>query len=261
VRRETFSTDGPIRLDVDVPAGIVRVEATQTHEAEVELEALASASEELLDQVRVSFFGGVLVVDAPERDGFRRPRFGVRIRCPHGSRATIRTRSAEVVGDGSFAEASVSSTAGDIDWHEIAGDGEFNVVTGRLRVARVGGRLDLNTVSGDAVVGEVGGPLRVHAVSADVTVDVAAGPVKVETVSGDLELRAVVTGEIELGSVSGDLRVGVKRGSVLRVDATAVSGELESAIDLSGAEEVAEEGPFVDLRARTISGDLRIARA
>jgi DUF4097 and DUF4098 domain-containing protein YvlB len=131
-----------------------------------------------------------------------------------------------------------------------------------VRVGPVGGAVSINTVSGDATLERVGGRLRVNAVSGDVVVRHAAGPVKADTVSGDLELASVEGGRVELNSVSGDLRVGIKRGSRLAVDATAVSGELESEIEL--ASDVAAggtDGPVVDLRARSISGDLRISRA
>jgi DUF4097 and DUF4098 domain-containing protein YvlB len=86
--------------------------------------------------------------------------------------------------------------------------------------------------------------------------------VRAKTISGDLELESVAAGEVEIDSVSGDVQVGITRGSRLAVDATAVSGDLESEIELGGDEAAGGgEGPLVELRARTISGDLRIVRA
>ena len=104
--------------------------------------------------------------------------------------------------------------------------------------------------------------MRVNSVSGDVSVREASEGVKVESVSGDVQLDSVEAGNVELNSISGDLRVGIKRGSRLAVDANAVSGDLRSDIELgTDAEAAGDDGPLVDLRARTISGDLRITRA
>jgi DUF4097 and DUF4098 domain-containing protein YvlB len=117
-------------------------------------------------------------------------------------------------------------------------------------------------VSGDSMLERVGGRLRVNSVSGDVTVREAKEGVKVESVSGDVRLESVESGDVELNSISGDLQVGIRRGSRLAVDANAVSGDLRSDIDLeSDAGAAGDDGPLVDLRARTISGDLRITRA
>ena len=139
---------------------------------------------------------------------------------------------------------------------------EFNTVSGDLRAGPIGGNAQLNAVSGDAVLERVGGRLRANAVSGGVTVREASGAVKVESVSGDVQLDSVAAGDVELNSISGDLHVGIKRGSRVGVDATAVSGDLDSDIELgSGEDTAADDGPLVELRARTISGDLRISRA
>src|SRR5262249_17053377 len=138
---------------------------------------------------------------------------------------------------------------------------EFKTVSGRLRVGPVGGRLGVETVSGDVLLERAGGPFKAHGVSGDLNLREAADSVEVETVSGSLRLGSVETGKVVLASVSGDVLVGGKRGSRVAVDATAVSGALESEIDLDDAAPAGGEGPLVDLRARTISGDLHIVRA
>ena len=41
MRRETFSTPGATRLNLDIPAGRIEVETAKTDETQVELEALS----------------------------------------------------------------------------------------------------------------------------------------------------------------------------------------------------------------------------
>ena len=269
MRSERWDTEQPIRVDVEVPAGRVRVDTGDGGEVDVELTPGdgSEGSREAVERARIEFHGDELRVEVPEQRVWgisfgRRPSVELRVRCPHGSSLAAKTRSADVEARGRFARASVSTTSGDVELTEVENEAELNTVSGDLRVGPVGGRVSVNSVSGDAVLDRVGGQLRVNCVSGDVTVREAAGPVKADTVSGDLDLESVEAGDVDLSSVSGDLRVGIKRGSRLAVDATAVSGDLESEIELAGdAHAGGTDGPVVEVRARSISGDLRIVRA
>jgi DUF4097 and DUF4098 domain-containing protein YvlB len=269
MRSERWEAGQPIRVDLEVPAGRVRVDTVDGGEVAVELAPGdgSEGSRESVERARIEFHGDELRVEVPEQRVFglsfgRRASIELRVRCPHGSSLATKTRSADLEARGRFRRASVSTTSGDVELAEVEDEAELSSVSGDLRVGPIGGRTNVNTVSGDAVLDRVGGPLRINCVSGDVTVREAAGPVKADTVSGDLDLESVEAGDVDLNSVSGDLRVGIKRGSRLAVDATAVSGDLESEIELAGhAEAGGTDGPVVEVRARSISGDLRIVRA
>ena len=269
MRSERYDTAEPIRLNLEVPSGRVRVETHDAPETTLELEPAHDdeASRELVERARIDFRGSELSVEVPEIRTFgisfgRRGSVILRVRTPHGAIAQIKTRSADVEARGRYARVDINSTSGDIEAGEVEGDAAFNTVSGDLRAGRIGGEAQVNTVSGDALLESVGGRLRVNCVSGDLTVREAADSVKVETVSGDVQLDSLESGDVELSSISGDLRLGIKRGSRLGVDATAVSGDLESDIELGSGEGAGgEDGPLVELRARTISGDLRITRA
>ena len=81
------------------------------------------------------------------------------------------------------------------------------------------------------------------------------------SVSGDVVLAAVLAGPVDVRTVSGDVRVGIRRGSTLWVDATSVSGSMQSELPMEDQPPAGPEGPLVELRARTVSGDVRIVRA
>ena len=208
--------------------------------------------------------GHELVVEVPSERGFG-IRFGrqagvrLRVRCPEGAAVKLRTRSADVEARGRFGPTDVKTFSGDIALASVEGDAWLNSTSGDIQVASVTGGLELKTVSGDSQVGSVGGELKVDAVSGDVRVDGAAGSVRSKTVSGDQRLT-VAEGKVALVSVSGDVEARVRPGSRVFVDANAVSGEVSSELELSGAAPNGE-GPLVEIRARTVSGDVRIARA
>ena len=62
-------------------------------------------------------------------------------------------------------------------------------------------------------------------------------------------------------SVSGDVELAVKPGQSLYVDASSVSGEMTSELGLGDAPPADSSSAVHELHVRTISGDLRIARA
>ena len=97
-------------------------------------------------------------------------------------------------------------------------------------------------------------------VSGDITIGEAYDNVNANTVSGDQELGAVMTGIVAAHSVSGDVTIAVRRGSRAFLDCKTVSGDTSSELELT-ADAPAGDGPLVEIRAKTVSGDIRITRA
>ena len=88
----------------------------------------------------------------------------------------------------------------------------------------------------------------------------AGSSVSVNTASGDQEIGSAVEGSVTLKSASGDLKVGIREGSTLWVDARSRSGEVRSELPVSDAPPEGD-APHVELRANTMSGDITVARA
>jgi DUF4097 and DUF4098 domain-containing protein YvlB len=83
--------------------------------------------------------------------------------------------------------------------------------------------------------------------------------VGVNTVSGDVELESV-GGPCRVSCVSGDVQVATRPGLALWIDAQSVSGSVTSDLDVGDAP-AGGGGQQVDLRIRTVSGDVRITRS
>lgn len=246
MRTETFHTPGTPSLAVRVPSGSVELETVDGEETRVELEGLNDAGREAVeratieqsrDEVRVELVqeGRVILT-------FRSPKVRLRVTCPHGTRLRADVVSADLTARGRLGAAQVKSVSGDVDVAEVEGDLDLKSVSGSASVSRVGGSATLNTVSGD---------LRVHELG---------GSAKGKTVSGDLELDSVRSGEVSVQSVSGDVKVGIVAGTGVWMDLKSLSGDTRS--ELAAAEGPAEgEGSSVEIRAKTVSGDIRLVRA
>ncbi len=125
----------------------------------------------------------------------------------------------------------------------------------------VDGDLSVKTASGDVDARAVGGPVAVHSVSGDVLLGRVTGSCTVGTVSGDVAIESLAAGGLRANAVSGDVHVAVERGLRLWIDAQSVSGSMRSDLDLGDASPTEESETVVELRIRTVSGDVDIRRA
>jgi DUF4097 and DUF4098 domain-containing protein YvlB len=132
--------------------------------------------------------------------------------------------------------------------------------SGDVQLGSVGGRLDVSTASGDVVVQAATGGGAIRTASGDVVVREAGERLGVMTASGDLVIAAIANGALDLKSASGDMRIGIAPGSRFHVDARSLSGETRSDLEILGVE-TTTEGPLVELKATSMSGDIRIVRA
>jgi DUF4097 and DUF4098 domain-containing protein YvlB len=256
--RQEFQTPEPPELVVRIPAGRIEVETADTAETVVEVEALRGDDE----NIRVEQRGRQIVIEARRKGlGFLRgEEYDVRVRAPHRSALEVETGAADVEARGLLGSLDAKSAAGDVIVQTVEGEVVVRSASGDVIAKDVSGRVDVNTASGDVIVRSAGGGASVHSASGDVVFGEASGRINVNTASGDQTIESVTEGSVELKSMSGDVKVGIKQGSRLRVDARSMSGETSSELEILGAE-TTTEGPLVELKAATMSGDIRVVRA
>ena len=281
MRTETFQTPDEVRLDVRLGSGEIRLETADTAETTVTLEPLRDneASATAVAEARVELRGQEIVVDVRDRRrGFRGADVLVEIHCPSGASVRAKSGSADVEGHGRFGSVEVETGSGDVQFSEVSGDAEINAASGDVQLASIGGEARINTASGDVQVAAIAGDAKINSASGDVMLREAGGRLDVNSASGDVQIRelgssaslntasgdqtlgSVSQGKVSLKSASGDLKIGIREGSTLWVDARSRSGEVRSELPVS---DLPPEGdaPHVELRANTMSGDITVVRA
>ena len=267
-----FDTPGTPRLRVRNPSGLIVVEAVETDRTTVELEALRNdeATREAIAKSTVELNGNEVLVEVGGGVGFgigpawisfgRSPQVGVKIVCPLGSELDCSTAAADVSATGSLGEVQVKTASGDVSVEQVA---ELRVTSasGDVRAGSVEGEARIQTVSGDVRLGSVTGPASATLVSGDLAIDEAQSDVSGKTVSGDQRIGAIREGQIKLQSVSGDVRLGVRPGTRMRIDATSTSGDVSSEFDIKDGPSAESSGKEARLQIKTVSGDVEIIRA
>jgi hypothetical protein len=269
----TFDTPGQSRLRIRNPSGLISVEAADTDRTTVELVALRDddATREAVEKATVELNGSeVLVEVGVAGKGFgvgpawisfgRTPQVGVRIRCPEGSDLDCATASADVAAQGRLGAVEVKTASGDVAVEHVAGL-RLQSASGDVRATLVDGEARVQTVSGDVRLGSVTGPAEATLVSGDLAIDEAQSDLSGKTVSGDQRIGAIREGQIKLQSVSGDVRLGVRPGTRLRIDASSTSGDISSEFDVKDQPSEGPSGSEARLQIKTVSGDVEITRA
>jgi DUF4097 and DUF4098 domain-containing protein YvlB len=271
--QKTFEVHGPVGLDVRLNSGEIQVEtANDPNRLELELIAHDEESQTLVDNARVELRDDhgkpQLLVDVPQRRGggfnfgflFGRHGITCRIHAPLGSSLSVRSRSADVIARGTLGGLTVATASGDVEVERVDGSVNVKGASADIRAHEVTGSLNVQTASGDVDIDIVRGAANAASASGDVRIDEAYDNVNANTVSGDLELGAVLRGNITAHSVSGDVQIGVRRGSKVFLDCNTVSGDTTSELELTPDAPIGD-GPLVEIRAKTVSGDIQITRA
>jgi DUF4097 and DUF4098 domain-containing protein YvlB len=265
--QKTFEVQGTPEVEIRLNAGDIEVDATLEGRVEVELRAHDDEAQQLVDEARVELQASRVLVDLPQKRGgfsfgslFGRQGITCRVRCPEGSLLTVRTRSADVSVRGAIGSLNVASASGDVEADRVHGGVNVKSASGDVNVRLVTAGVNVQTASGDIELGAVRGAVNVNTASGDVIIGEADDNVNVNTVSGDQEHGAVMRGNVSAHSVSGDVRIGVRRGSKVYLDCTTVSGDTSSELEVS-PEAPTTDGPLVEIRAKTVSGDIHITRA
>lgn len=264
-----FETHEPIELYVEIGKGSVQVHAIDTTETVVVL----SGSD--ADDTEVRLEGHSLVVIAPQqRGGFfgGDRRLDVEVTLPTGSDLATKLGSADLHVTGVLGAAQVRSGSGDVRLDVLdgpclveTGSGDVAVDraaaplriksgSGDVQVGTAAAELSVSTGSGDVLVRETGGPAAVKTGSGDLKIDRAGTDVGMTTGSGDLEIGSVTSGSVQVKSASGDVQVGIPAGIPVWTDVSTVSGRIHSTLEGAGQPEPGAD--YVELRAKTVSGDI-----
>lgn len=103
------------------------------------------------------------------------------------------------------------------------------------------------------------GAVTLQSVSGDLTVRAAGGPVTLNSVSGDQRAEGAGNGPVSAQSVSGDIRIGIRPGVRVWIDAASRSGDVTSELEVRGDQFA--KGPVAELRLQSLSGDIAIVRS
>jgi DUF4097 and DUF4098 domain-containing protein YvlB len=244
------------------PSGSVAVSGEQTAAISVEIVGSQRRAnvDDLIAQLRVSFEDGQLTVTGPKFTGLlRKHALDLTIITPAGSDCDVHTASADVSCVGELGALALETASGDVTVASATGDVAVRTASGDVFVDQAGADVRASSASGDVQVAHARGAVDVKTASGDLTVG-AGGPVTANTASGDIDVKELSGGNADLGSLSGHVRVTVTPGIGVYLDLSSTAGSVRSELDAADDADGAEPEASLEIRCRTVSGDIRIAK-
>jgi DUF4097 and DUF4098 domain-containing protein YvlB len=278
----TFDTPDPIAATIDVVAGDVRVSAGERAVTTISVEPSDAGSDEdrrAAEQTRVEYANGKLLVKAPKlRSWLPRSSGGsvnVAVELPAGSDLHGDAAMADFTSDGPLGEVrlktgfgrirveqagtlSVKSGIGDITVDRATRHADVTSGSGEVRVRELADSAVIRNSNGDTWIGTAHGDLRVSAANGTIAIDAAQASVAAKSANGDVRLGDAVRGSAVLETKLGDVEIGIREGTAAWLDVRATAGRVHNALE--AAEAPGESAETVEVRARTVAGDVVIRR-
>ena len=268
MQEHEFETHGPVDLYVENGSGTITVTADEVTQSVVRVSGRHA------DETTVRRDGDRISVLAPKmRAGFLGvdSKLDMEITVPTASSLTVRAGSADVTARGALGGGQVKSGSGDVVIETLDGPASIETGSGDVRIDRAAelrvksgsgdvqldharGAVSISTGSGDVEIGTSDAPAVVKTGSGDLSVTESHDDVAMTTGSGDFLIRSAARGRLTAKGASGDVHVGIPAGVPVWTDISTVSGEIRSG--LQGVGEPQEGADHVELRAKSVSGDI-----
>ena len=248
-RTETFALGpDPLRIEVRLSkADLHLVQSGADDQATVELAGRHP------DQVRVQLSGTTLHVTEESAGRFRAAVDTVTVRAPAGSSLDASLGTGDLACDLQLGALRLRTASGDARVGHVAGRCEIKTASGDVTVACCGSDATITTASGDVRLERAEHDVTCTSASGDVTIGTAEDDVSLRTASGDLRVERFGGRSLEATSMSGDLVVDVVPGRRVRYDFQSMTGETRTR---GGKSEPDPDAPVVEIRAKSMSGDL-----
>ena len=238
----------------DVPTIELRVAAGRAdlHPGEpgvVTVDVTGSGSE----YVVVEKLGSTILI-REDRRVFAGRTVNVRIATPAGSHLEAMIASMDVFSRVDLGRVNVQTASGDLDLGHVE-SALVRSASGDIKIDTCANACEVSSASGDVRIHQVLGDLIVSSASGDVIGDRIEGRCELKSASGDLRISCCRGPLIELKSMSGDVRVGIPAGTRVEAEIDSLSGDVRLPPKSS-----ATPDRNTKLRARTVSGDIEVAR-
>ncbi len=220
----------------------------------------SGAAAEAVRQTRIDLTGQRLVVHTPKAPALRHVPLAVTIAVPSGSHLDVHSGTAALTTTGAAGRVTVRSGTGDITVQRADGTAAMQTGSGALRLGPMLAGLRARSGSGDIEVSSVAGTTSLITGTGDVWLGAVCGEVMARTGSGDLTVADAASGQLELITGSGEIRVGVRLGTLTQVDLSSGSGQARSELDVHDDPPEGSEAAL-RVRGRTGSGNAVVTTA
>jgi DUF4097 and DUF4098 domain-containing protein YvlB len=192
-------------------------------------------------------------------EGRLRGSYRIRLEVPAGTDISTGVASGNVDVRGPVGDITARSASGDVDIEDASGRIEVKMASGDVSIRLAGGDTRVVSASGDVKIAEAGDDCSVVTASGSIDLGTVLGGLNVKTASGNVLVKRFEGDTLIAKSVSGRLDLRIPSGRRVELDIRTLSGR----VDLPSPSEspAASGGRGIDVRAKSVSGNINIGRA
>jgi hypothetical protein len=261
----TFESAGPIRADINVEYGSVRVIAGDRKTTVVDVRPAddkRKADVEAAEKTRVDFVDGRLELRAarPRHLGlFGRPGLiEVVVQLPAGSDIRGLVSYGDFDVDGRVGDCAIKTSYGNVRVGEAEAV-DVHTSYGDINVGRAAGAAEISLSWGTIRVGEAHAATNIKSAGGDIVIEKTRGDIQARTSYGEVRVAKAAGGSLNLATSFGAVRVGVAEGTPTRLDLLTETGKVRNELEESDGQPKTKD--TLTVRAQTKFGDITISRA
>lgn len=246
-RQEEFHVSGTPTFDLELASG--RIDLVERPAGSVSVTITGPHAEDFI----IGQHGDLIAVHQPRRR-FNWRDHHVTVGSPIGADLSAQLASADFVSTITLGLVKIKTASGGIELGHVT-QASVQSASGDVTIEAAEAGVRVTTASGDVRLGEAN-TVEAQTASGSISVEHAHTRTTAKTASGDIALRRFDGEYLDARTISGDIALAVPRGRAIDVDIRSVSGRVSlPSPPTTGGD---TSGPDVDLRARSISGDIEL---
>jgi DUF4097 and DUF4098 domain-containing protein YvlB len=252
-RIETFDVEESPSFDLATNAGDIVVKEWD----EPRVRIVLSGDTDLVDGATIDVTTDLITVHSRDT---RKRLFGKRVHItvttPGGGSVRARVGAGAVRIRAAMQEISIDSGAGDIRVDENVGDVKVRVGSGDVSLPEVAGDADIQSANGDVRVRSVD-TVRVSTAAGDVRLENVERSARVKSASGDITIQRFAGNDLDVRTMSGDVRIGLIPNLEVKASIKTLSGDFRNRITPSPGDRIGS----ATLSVSSFSGDVTLNTA
>jgi len=149
------------------------------------------------------------------------------VKMPKALRVAFKGVSSDVTVKNINKSSQIKTVSGDINVADLSGYIELSSVNGNIYSKNLAGKIELSTISGDINDQKSAGRLVIKTVSGSVSSDSLAKEIKANCVSGSIDLTLASIDQLDMSTVSGEVKAKLLLNASGIVKVSSVSGDID----------------------------------